>query len=66
VVVDPGATAVNTSGHLGVINLINAYLTVYADYGDHPHPRTLKLGQRTQATFRLSGERGTYDIVRVV
>jgi hypothetical protein len=64
VVVDPASKAENTSGHLGVITLGNVYLQVYADYGNHPHPSTLKCGQRTQALFRLSGK-GTYDVVRV-
>ena len=65
VVVDPAASAENTSGHMGTLTLGNVYLSTYADYSGHPHPSTLARGQRTQATFRLSGEKGTYDIVRV-
>jgi len=64
VLVDPGADATNTSGRIGIIGLGNVYLCAYADYRDHPHPSTLRVGQRTQATFRLGGV-GTYDIVRV-
>jgi hypothetical protein len=65
IVVNPADPAENTSGHLGVLTLSNVYLSAYADYSRHPHPSTLEKGQRTQATFRLSGEKGTYDIVRV-
>jgi len=64
ILVDPGADAANTSGRTGTIGISNVYLCAYADYADHPHPRTLRVGERTQATFRLGGK-GTYDIVRV-
>lgn len=55
----------STNGILGgPIPVENAYLSAYAVYPG-PHPETLEIGQRTKATFSLSGSKGTYDVVRV-
>ena len=73
VIVDPGAPiAINdgvpdTSGHLGVIGEDNVYLRAYAVFSDEHRALfdALDIGGRSQATFRLSGGKGTYDVVRV-
>ena len=55
----------NTSGHFGVLDAENVYLRVYAKYEGHSRLPHLELFQRARARFTLSGEKGTYDIVRV-
>jgi hypothetical protein len=74
VIVEPGADVhrdergdLNTGGVLGgAIGDRNAYIAAYPRIHDgHPPISALAVGERTQATYSLSGSRGTYDIVRV-
>lgn len=59
---------INTSGLLGHIDRDNVYLRAYAD-GDAHLQETLdelEVGQcRHGVIFRLSGEKGIYDVYRV-
>lgn len=59
---------INTSGCIGHLTRDNVYLRAYAEGGAHLQETLdeLKVGQcRHGVTFRLSGEKGTYDIYRV-
>lgn len=73
-IVTPGADVhrdergdLNTGGVLGgPVSDRNAYIAAYpAVHDGHPPIAGLAVGERTQATYSLSGSRGTYDIVRV-
>jgi hypothetical protein len=74
VIVEPGVAVtrdergdLNTGGVLGgAVSDRNAYIAAYPRIHDgHKPVRELAIGERTQATYSLSGSRGTYDIVRV-
>ena len=54
----------NTSGILGKLSEENVYIKIYAAYQDKTATQ-LEVGERCPALFRLSGEKATYDVVRV-
>lgn len=62
-IVKPGTNEDVMGGTLG---LNNVYISAYAEI-DVPNkmPRDLEIGEHTVATYRLSGTKGTYWIVRV-
>jgi hypothetical protein len=49
----------------GAMSIGNAYISVYPAYDGEKRPDDLEVGESLSATFRLSGESSTYDIVRV-
>jgi hypothetical protein len=54
------------SGVLGQITENNVYLTTYASYPDDKRPADLEVGERIRdVIYRLSGQRGVYDVYRV-
>lgn len=56
----------STRGVLGILHEDNVYITAYAQWHEDSHnAKTIEVGERAQATYRLSGEKGTYDVVRV-
>jgi hypothetical protein len=48
----------------GAVSLDNVYIAVYAQF-DAKHARDLEVEEGAWATFRLSGEKGRYFVVRV-
>jgi len=55
-----------TYGAIGRIGIGNCYLQAYAKWPDERRPEVLKVGECIQdVEYRLSGERGVYDIYRV-
>jgi hypothetical protein len=56
-----------TSGAVGEIGQDNVYLRAHAQFPSLTRPEDLEyVGARIQGvTFRLSGEKGTYDVYRV-
>ena len=60
------AGEVVSDGVLGRIDADNVYLKVYADYPGTTRPADLDVGGcLADVVFRLSGEKGEYDIYRV-
>jgi hypothetical protein len=47
----------------GVVTYENPYISAYAAY--KKPPKDLAVGEHTEATYSLSGSKGTYWIVRV-
>lgn len=64
---DEEGNEIISDGVLGRLSPNNVYLTTYARYPDGaPALRELEVGECIKGVmFRLSGERGTYDIYRV-
>lgn len=57
----------NTDGVLGRLSLENVYISTYAEYPADKRPEDLAVGERIEdVVFRLSGDRGYYDMYRVV
>lgn len=55
-----------TTGVLGQITLDNVYLRAYARYPDDRRPDDLEVGERIEGVvYRMSGQRGVYDVYRV-
>ena len=70
VIVEPGTPVFiedgvpSTSGILGgTVSEGNVYISTYAVYED-VRATELEIGERTRATYNLSGSKGTYDVVR--
>lgn len=70
IIVNPGTPVYledgldGTGGILGVLDEGNVYVTTYAAYDDQ-RAEALAVGERAQATFNLSGEKGVYEVVRI-
>ncbi len=55
-----------SSGVIGRVGPDNVYLTAYGVYPDERRPADLKVGEVIRGVeYRLSGQRGIYDIYRV-
>lgn len=64
---EPGkneAGEIVSSGLMGLLDESNVYLTAYAQYHDKRHT-DLAVNESASATFRLSGQRGDYLVIRV-
>ena len=70
VLVEPGTPVFvedgvpSTSGIFGTLPVDNVYVSVYGVF-DGKMPHTLSVGERTLGVYRLSGERGEYEVVRI-
>lgn len=55
-----------SDGVLGRVKEDNAYLKIYAEYPGEMRPKDLEVNEPiVGVVFRLSGEKGVYDIYRV-
>ena len=66
VLVNPGESAGNSSGLIGVVGPDNVYIKIYPAYDGDKSPTDLEVGEKiANAKYNLSGSTGYYDIVRV-
>jgi hypothetical protein len=57
---------ITSDGVIGRVDIDNVYIRVYAEYPGAMQPKNLEVGQCiSNVVFRLSGERGIYDVYRV-
>ena len=57
----------DTDGVIGRVSVNNIYLTAYAKYPGTVRPVDLEVGECIEdVQYHLSGERGFYDVYRVV
>lgn len=59
-----GKPDLSSSGLMGVLPENNVYISTYA-HNMGKSPGELEVGQSVEATFNLSGSKGSYLIVRV-